>query len=312
MDTLPDYVELHCRSNFSFLTGASHAEELVERAQELHYAGLAITDECSLAGIVRAHVAAKAVGLPLLVGAQFEVEGAAPCTLVVLACNLHGYGNLCTFITRLRRASPKGTYRLEVQSITGEALADCVVLAVPPRQATDAGLLELGAWLLARFTGRVWLAVELHRRLDDERWLERLQALAEATAIPLVAAGDVHMHLRSRKPLQDTLTAIRLGRPIAECGHALQPNAERHLRSRLRLALTYPAELLAETSRVAARCRFSLDELRYRYPKEVVPHGETADSYLRRRVYEGAGRRWPDGMHAKVQDLLEHELALIA
>ncbi|OZB76598.1 MAG: error-prone DNA polymerase [Thiomonas sp. 14-64-326] len=317
MDPLPDYVELHCRSNFSFLTGASHPEELVERAHELHYAGLALTDECSLAGIVRAHGAAKAAGLPLLVGVQFAVEGdektrTPPFTLVVLACNLNGYGNLCEFITRLRRASPKGSYRLDRQSITGETLADCVVLAVPSRQATDAGLLELGAWLLARFTGRVWLAVELHRRLDDERWLERLQDLAEATAIPLVAAGDVHMHRRSRKPLQDTLTAIRLGRPIADCGHALQPNAERHLRSRLRLALTYPAELLAETLRVAARCRFSLDELRYRYPKEVIPAGETADGYLRRRVYEGAGRRWPDGLHAKVQDLLEHELALIA
>ena len=319
MDTLPDYVELHCRSNFTFLSGASHPEELVERARELGYAGLALTDVCSLAGIVRAHVAAKAAGLPLLVGAQFEVEAAAqdgvdtpPFTLVALACNLHGYGNLCTFITRLRRASPKGSYRLEADGVSGEALADCLVLAVPHRPSTDTELLALGAWLLARFMGRVWVAVELHRRLDDERWLERLQALAEATAIPLVAAGDVYMHRRSRKPLQDTLTAIRLGKPIADCGHDLQPSAERHLRSRLRLALTYPPELLAETLRVAARCQFSLDELRYRYPKEVVPAGETADSYLRRRVYEGAGRRWPDGMSAKVQNQLEHELGLIA
>ena len=311
MDTLPDYVELHCRSNFSFLTGASHAEELVARAQALNYSGLALTDDCSLAGIVRAHVAAKAAGLPLLVGAQFRVEAAMPFTLVALACNLNGYGNLCAFITRLRRASPKGTYRLEAQSLGGAELSDCVVLAVPARQASDADLLALGSWLLARFMGRVWLAVELHRRVDDERWLERLQTLSEATAIRLVAAGDVNMHVRSRKPLQDTLTAIRLGRPIAECGHDLQPNAERHLRSRLRLALTYPAELLAETLQVAARCSFSLDELRYRYPKEVVPEGETADGYLRRRVYDGAGRRWPEGMSAKVQNQLEHELGLI-
>ena len=311
MDALPDYVELHCRSNFSFLTGASHPEELVERAKHLNYAGLAVTDVCSLAGIVRAHVAAKAAGLPLLVGAQFQVEGTIPLVLVVLACNLNGYGNLSAFITRLRRASPKGTYRLDARSVTGEALADCVVLAAPSREVTDKDLLDLGAWLLTRFMGRVWLAVELHRRIDDERWLERLQELSDATAIPLVASGDVHMHRRSRKPLQDTLTAIRVGRPIAECGYALQPNAERHLRSRLRLALIYPAELLAETLRVAARCRFSLDELRYRYPKEVVPTGQTADSYLRRRVYEGAGRRWPNGLSARVQELLEHELALI-
>jgi error-prone DNA polymerase len=312
MNSLPDYVELHCCSNFSFLTGASHPEELVERAQELGYAGLALTDDCSLAGIVRAHGAAKTAGLPFLVGAQFAVSGAPVFTLVVLACNLEGYGNLCSFITALRRSSPKGSYHLEAQQIAGSALEDCVVLAVPPRQASDAELMELGTWLLARFVGRVWLAVELHRRLDDARWLERLQAVSEATAIPLVAAGDVHMHRRSRKPLLDTLTAIRLGKPIAACGHALQPNAERHLRSRLRLALTYPPELLSETLRVAARCTFSLDALRYRYPKEVIPPGETADSYLRRRVYQGAGRRWPEGMSARVQALLEHELALIA
>ena len=312
MDSLPAYVELHCRSNFSFLTGASHPEELVAQARALGYAGLALTDDCSLAGIVRAHSAAKAAGLPLLVGAQFAVSGRPACILVVLACNLNGYGNLCSLITRLRRSAPKGTYQLDADSLTTNALADCVVLAAPSRQASDAELLELGAWLLARCTGRVWLAVSLHRRLDDAHWLHRLQEVSQATAIPLVAAGDVRMHRRARKPLLDTLTAIRLGKPLAACGHALLPNAEHHLRSRLQLALTYPPQLLAETLRVAARCSFSLDELRYRYPREVIPEGETADGYLRRRVYAGAGRRWPQGLPAKVQALLEHELALIA
>ena len=120
-------------------------------------------------------------------------------------------------------------------------------------------------------------------------WLHKLRTIREATAVPLVAVGDVHMHVRSRKPLQDVMTATRIGRPLTECGLALQPNAERHLRTRLRLAQTYPPDLLKETLRVAARCRFSLDELRYQYPDEVVPAGETPSSYLRRLTYEGAG-----------------------
>jgi error-prone DNA polymerase len=314
--SLPDYVELRCLSNFSFLRGASHPEELVERAMKLGYTALAITDECSMAGVVRAHVAAKEQGLPLLIGSQFEVEAEEPLgpfTLVVIACNGNGYGNLCEFITRLRRASAtKGTYRLRAADIEPQALADCVVLASPHRCATPAQLLAIARWVLDRFMGQCWLGVELLRRLDDEMWLHRLREVSELTAIPLVACGDVHMHLRSRKMLQDVLTATRLGQPLTRCGRGLQPNAERHLRSRLRLGQTYPQDLLAETLRVAARCDFSLDELRYQYPEEVVPAGETPASHLRRITYEGAGRRWPDGIPAKVQDQIEHELALIS
>ena len=132
-------------------------------------------------------------------------------------------------------------------------------------------------------------------------WLHRLRQASALSGITLVAAGDVHFHVRSRKPLQDVLTATRVGRPLTECGLALQPNAERHLRTRVRLAQTYPAELLTETLVVAARCRFSLAELRYQYPDEVVPPGETPASYLRRLTFEGAGRRWPQGVPAAVQ-----------
>jgi error-prone DNA polymerase len=119
------------------------------------------------------------------------------------------------------------------------------------------------------------------------------------------------MHVRSRKPLQDVQTAVRVGRPLSECGYDLQPNAEQHLRSRLRIAQAYPLHLLEETVRVAARCNFSLEELRYKYPKEVVPEGETPDSYLRRATYEGAGRRWPQGVEGRIQAMIEHELELI-
>lgn len=312
MITVPDYAELRCVSNFSFLRGASRPEELVERAKQLGYKALAITDECSVAGIVRAHVAAKEHGLPLLVGSQFEVFCHFPFTLTVLACNLEGYGNLCQFITKLRRSSEKGTYHLDIGDVSGDELRECVVVASPQRMS-DPEQLELAAkWVLAQFLGRCWLGVDLLRLLDDEMWLHRLRQVSELTAIPLVAAGDVHFHVRSRKPLQDVMTATRIGKPLTECGLDLQPNAERHLRTRVRLAQTYPADLLAETLNVAARCAFSLDELRYQYPDEVVPQGETAASYLRRITYEGAGRRWPDGLPAKVQDQIEHELELIS
>jgi error-prone DNA polymerase len=312
MAIVPDYAELWCLSNFSFMRGASDPAELVLRAKTLGYSALALTDECTMAGIVRAHVAAKTVALQLLVGSQFQVECESPFTLIVIATNRNGYGNLCEFITALRRSADKGTYRLVRDALDPDMLGDCVVLAAPDRQASPAQMEEIARWLLKQFLGRCWLAVQLLRDLGDEMWLYRMRQLSELTAVPLVAAGDVHMHVRSRKPLQDVMTATRIGRPLTECGFELQPNAERHLRTRLRLVQTYPEDLLAETLTVAARCNFSMEELRYEYPSEVVPEGETPASYLRRITYEGAGRRWPNGMMAKVQLQIEHELALIA
>ena len=309
---IPAYAELLCLSNFSFLRGASRPEELVERAQALGYTALALTDECSLAGIVRAHVAAKEHGLKLLVGSQFQVVCDAPFTLVVLATNLNGYGNLCEFITRLRRTAPKGTYRLTLKAISPDALADCLVIAVPQRGSSQAQMDSVARWLLQHFVGRCWLGVEQLRLMDDEMRLHRLCQSSELTAVPLVAVGDVHMHLRSRKALQDVLTATRLGKPLTACGHALAPNAEQRLRSRLALAQRYPERLLTETLKVAERCHFSLDELAYQYPSEVVPPGETPASHLRRLAYEGMGRRWPAGASDQVQQQVEHELALIA
>src|SRR5450830_176477 len=312
MFSLPNYAELRCLSNFSFLRGASKPEELVTRAKELGYSALAMTDECTMAGIVRAHVEAKSVGLKLLVGSQFQVDCDKPFNLVVLACNLNGYGNLCELITRLRRATQtKGTYRLRQDDLQGAELADCVVVVSPDRASTPEQLLTIGQWTLQHFIGRCWLGVKQLRTLDDEIWLYKLRQVSDATAIPLVAVGDVHMHVRSRKPLQDVMTAIRICKPLTECGLDLQQNAERHLRTRLRLAQTFPDELMAETLKVAHRCEFSLDELSYQYPQEVVPEGETPESYLRKATYEGAGRRWPGGMTAKVQHQIEHELTLI-
>jgi error-prone DNA polymerase len=305
------YAELRALTNFSFLTGASHPSELVARAKELGYGALTIADECSLAGVVRAHVTAKEVGLKLLIGSQFRVQCSSPFTLVVIATNRHGYGNLCQFITDLRRASPKGTYSLKLDDIRPPALDACLVIACPERASSAEQVMKVAEWLLFSFIGRCWLGVEQLRQLDDAMWLHQLRLASEATEVPLVAVGDVHMHVRSRKALQDVLTAVRLGMPLTECGYALQVNAERHLRTRFRLSCTFPPELLQETVRVADRCTFSLDELRYCYPAEVVAEGETPSAYLRRLTYEGAGRRWPSGAPAKVQGLIEHELALI-
>ena len=292
--SLPDHAELLCCSNFTFLRGASHPDELVARAQAMGYTALALTDECSMAGIAQAHVAAKKHALPLIVGSQFRVRGEAAntgdFTLVLLATSLQGYGNLCEFITRLRRAADKGTYHLALAGVDPAALGDCVAIGVPPRSTSQTQADATARWLLGAFLGRCWLGVTQLGRLDDAIHLHRLREASAHTAVPLVAVGDVHMHVRSRKPLQDVLTATRIGKPLTECGHALQRSAEQHLRTRLRLAQTFPAELLAETLRVAERCSFSLDELKYQYPDEVVPAGETPASYLRRITYEGAGR----------------------
>ena len=308
--SLPDYAELHCLSNFSFLRGASHPEELVERAVAQSYGALALTDECSLAGVVRAHRAAQHAKLKFIVGSEMRTTDGLK--LVFLACNRHGYGNLSALITLARRRAGKGAYTLqrndlEAVSPSG-ALPDCLALWVPGESPT----IEDGRWLAERFPGRCWIAVELHAGPDDAAKLAGLQALGAACGLPLVAAGDVHMHVKARRPVQDVLTALRLKTTVFDAGYALFPNGERHLRSRLRLSRLYPPELLAETLNIAARCEFSLDELRYEYPEEIVPAGETPASFLRAETERGLARRYPAGVPASVRERIEHELKLIA
>ncbi len=318
----PAWAALRCMSNFSFLRGASHPEELVRRAGELGCAALALTDECSLAGVVRAHVAAREAGVKLLVGSQFRLrlDAGHEAVLVLLARHRADYAALCRFITGLRRASPKGSYRLELEQLLRQPPGACLGVLCLPRRADDARLL---GWAAALRDGLgaasdqdsgqgLLLGVELHRELDDARWLQRLRALSGQLGMELVACPDVQMHAASRQPLHDTLCAIRLGRELARCGLELQPNAERALQGLEQLARRYPAELLERSARLAARCSFSLEELRYNYPREVVPPGLRADEHLRRRVYEGAHRRWPGGADAAMRELIEHELALIA
>src|SRR6266849_4301261 len=308
---LPAYAELHCLSSFTFLRGASHPEELAKRAAGLGYSALAVTDECSLAGAVRAHVAAKDIGLPLVIGSEIRLNDGPK--LVMLATDRESYGNLSELITRGRRRTKKGSYSLDWSDLDS-GLPGCLALLTFPHPCPlPKGEGEKHARSVAeRFAGRAWIAAELLQGPDDRARLAGLRKLGKASGLPLVAAGDVHMHVRSRRRLQDTLTAIRLRAAVQACGHALHPNAERHLRLRMRLAKIYPADLLAETVLVAERCRFSLDELRYEYPEELVPAGETPASHLRKLTERGLAWRFPNGVPDGIRKLIEHELALIA
>jgi error-prone DNA polymerase len=302
---LPQYTELHCLSNFTFLRGASHPEELVQRAHELGYSALAITDECSLAGVVRAHVAAKACGLKLIIGTEIALADGPQ--LILLATDRESYGNLSALIALGRRRTKKGGYQLTCADL-GAGVPDCLALLLPDQQPDSDSM----RFIAERFPQRTWIAVELLAGTNDSARLAMLRKLGASLGLPLAASSNVHMHRRSRRPLQDTLTAIRLGIPVHQLGHALHPNAERHLRSLVRLARVYPPELLSATVAIAQRCTFSLDSLRYEYPEEVVPLGETATSQLRRLTEDGLKRRFPQGVPEKVRRLIEHELELIA
>ncbi|MCO5123802.1 MAG: error-prone DNA polymerase [Rhizobacter sp.] len=329
---LPAYAELHCRSNFSFLTAASHPEELVSRAAQLGYAALAITDECSLAGVVRAHGAARQLGVHLVIGAEMQLTlpappksadaaGAPHARLVLLAQSRRGYGNLSQWITVARRRAAKGSYLAHPSDVEGKVpnaptlagLPGCFALLLPAASQSFEATFAHAMWLKTWFgPERCAIAVELLHHADDDQLIELVQRVAQASGLSIVAAGGVRMHLRSRKPLHDALVATRLALPVAQCGFALEPNAEAHLRSRGRLQALYPPEWLARTVAIAGTCSFSLDELRYEYPREIVPEGATPASHLRALTEAGARKRYPAGLPDAVRKLVEHELALIA
>ncbi|WP_065935618.1 error-prone DNA polymerase, partial [Pseudomonas sp. 34 E 7] len=299
------YAELHCLSNFSFQRGASSALELFERAKRQGYSALAITDECTLSGIVRAWQAAKALELPLIIGSEVRLENGP--TLVLLVENLSGYQHLCRLITLARRRAEKGSYRL-LQEDFEQPLPGLLALWVAQDSDTQASI----QWLRRTFAERLWLAVHLHCGQDDARHLEQRLQLAASLQIPAVACGDVHMHARGRRALQDTMTAIRHHVPVAEAGLHLHPNGERHLRSLDALAALYPQALLDETLAIARRCTFDLGQLRYHYPRELVPAGHDAESWLRTLTQEGIAQRWPEGIDPKTLEQIDKELGLIS
>jgi len=303
-----DYAELHALSNFSFLRGASHPAELIMRAHALGYRALALTDECSLAGVVRAHEAQRDLRddrFRLIIGAEFRA--ACGLKLVLLAPSQRAYGQICRLITLGRRRSKKGEYHLSRTDFES-GLEDCLALWLAPADATP----RQAAWLREFFPQRGWLALELHRGADDAARLATSLALAHASGVPVVASGDVHMHRRARRPLQDVLTAVRHGCTVEQAGRRLYPNAERRLRSLQELRRLYPPALLDESVAIAERCSFSLSQLRYEYPPELVPAGLTASEHLRALTEAGLARRWPQGAPVPIRDTIERELSLIA
>ncbi|EZH83285.1 DNA polymerase [Ectopseudomonas composti] len=300
---MSDYAELHCLSNFSFQRGASSAQELFERAARLGYRALAITDECTLAGIVRAWEASKNSGVKLIVGSEVLIENGPK--LVLLVENLQGYQALCGLITRARRRAAKGTYRLLHEDFPAQLDG---LLAIWLSEGSTTTL----PWLRSVFAERLWLGVELHRSAGDAARLQHLLELAGDHDLPAVACGDVHMHARGRRALQDCMTAIRHHLPVTEAGAYLFANGERHLRRIDELVELYPPELLAQALRIAERCHFDLDQLKYHYPHELVPAGHDPTSWLRILVERGAAKRWPEGVPNVARAQIEHELALIA
>jgi error-prone DNA polymerase len=314
------YAELHARSNFSLLRGASHPDELVARAGELGYRALALTDEATLAGAVRAHTAAEAAGIHLVIGSELALADFPGTRLLLHVRDRSGYANLSRLLTLGRRrvdrvgGQPASAYSLRLEDVLAHA-GGLLGTVVPGARDRD---LEEAARLLGPARD-AWgelasLALELHRGPDDTRRVEAVEALSLRSGVPLVAANDVHFHVPERARLAAVLACIREGTTLERAGTLLFPNGERHLRPLEAVARVYEAipEALARTVELAAAATFRLDELRYEYPEELVPPGETPASYLRRLTEAGARGRYPAGVDEGVRREIERELALIA
>ncbi len=307
----PAYAELQVTSNFSFLTGASHPEEMVERAADLGYRAIALTDRNTLAGVVRAHQAAERTGLHFIPGARLDLTDGP--SLLCLPTTRHGYGRLARLITTGRRRAPKGECHLTRADVTEAADPNGhLFIAVPPTPPGPPFTDDL-AWYRDHLSAPLHLAATHYHRGDDDRRLAHLAHLADARGVPLVATGDIHQHDPARRRLHDVLTCIREHCTIDTAGWRLEANAERHLKPPAELArlLQGHPDALANTIALADRCRFSLSELRYEYPDEVTDDGRTPRETLEALTWAGAAERYPDGIPPKVRAIIEHELGLI-
>ncbi len=308
----PAYAELQASSNFSFLHGASHPQELVETAQAKGLAALALTDQDTLAGVVRGHVAAKRLHFRFIVGCRLNLADAPP--LLCLPTDRAAYGRLCRLLTLGKRRAQKGACVLAMADLTTAWLEGQILMALPP--AEMAPTLAYADWLRTlaeRAPGAVFQAGHHHYRGDDAIRLDRLAALAAAVGAPLVATNDVLYHSPQRRPLQDVLTCIREHCTIDEAGFRLAANAERHLKSPAEMAALFAhhPEALTRTLQIAERCRFSLDDLRYDYPLEPIPAGSTPQQHLEALTWQGAARCFPQGIPPRLDQTLRRELQII-
>ncbi|MGF1800585.1 error-prone DNA polymerase [Vibrio gigantis] len=300
------YSELFCQSNYSFLEGASHAEELVLQADFLRYKALAVTDECSVAGIVKVHSAIKQHKLSLkqIVGSMFWLN--EECQVVFLCPNRKAYAELCRIITNSRRRSSKGHYQLSEWDIM--SAKHCFILWLPQQKTEDA---HWGQWLSQHHSGRLWIGLQRHLKQTDQQYIDYCVELSHHHHLPITACGGVLMHNANRLPLQHSLTAIKYQKPITEVGSHLLANAERCLRSINKLSHIFKTEWLEESNRITELCDFDLDSLRYEYPSELIPQGETPMSYLRMLVEKGKQARFPQGVPSDIQQIIDKELGLI-
>ncbi len=321
------YAELHALSAFSFQRSAAAPPELVNRARALGYRALAVTDECSMAGVVRAHEAARECGLKLIIGSEIETEDGL--RLVLLAPSRSAYSQICRLITRARRRAGKGAYRVSGEDLE-EGLDEVLVVWKPEMINAPAVGNTTPADDRSRTTGhgppdhrtarhlkglfgqRLWLGATRLLQPGEQAWFGELERLGRRLGIPRLACGDVRMATRSKRALLDVLTALRLGRSVADCGLALAANGERHLRPISSLERLYPPGWLAETVAIAERCAFSMDELDYRYPEELTPAPLTPEQHLRQLTLAGMRERYGDPPPEKVRALVARELGLIA
>ncbi|MCK8073215.1 error-prone DNA polymerase [Vibrio sp. 1CM23M] len=300
------YSELFCQSNYSFLEGASHAEELVLQADFLRYKALAVTDECSVAGIVKVHSAIKQHKLSLkqIVGSMFWLN--EECQVILICPNRRAYAELCRIITNARRRSSKGHYQLSEWDIM--SAKHCFILWLPQQKNEDA---HWGQWLSQHHSGRLWIGLQRHLKQTDQQYTDYCVELSQHHQLPITACGGVLMHNANRLPLQHSLTAIKYQKPITEVGSHLLANAERCLRSINKLSHIFKTEWLEESNRISELCEFDLDSLRYEYPSELIPQGETPMSYLRMLVEKGKRARFPQGVPDDIQQIINKELGLI-
>ncbi|WP_417834668.1 error-prone DNA polymerase [Thalassospira xiamenensis] len=307
----PAYAELQVSSNFSFLRGASHAEELVLMAATKGLHAIAITDCNTLAGVVRGHTAHQPHRdrLNYIVGCRLDpVDGPS---LLCYPTDRTAYARLCRLLTLGKRRAPKGECEIYLADIISHA-DGLLFIAVPPQVPDDIFRTQL-IDLKRHLSGQLWLAIGRFMDGFDSERLAFTEAVEAELAIPAVVTNDVHMHVRSRKPLQDVLTCIRHHCRIEDAGYRLFPNGERHIKSPQDMAKLFPThpEWLARTIEIADQCRFSLSELRYEYPDENDGSGEGTQERLTRLTWEGAHKRYPDGIPDKVRGLIEAELKLI-
>jgi error-prone DNA polymerase len=303
------YAELQVSTNYSFLRGASHPEELALGAAALGYEAIAVTDRNTLSGVVRAHGAAKRAGIRLVVGARLDFSD--DISVLCFPTDRAAYGRLARLLTTGKRRTTKGECELGLADLFDHGEGQ-IVIALPPEKPDQSFVDTLDA-LRNHFGKRAFLAAHRLFRGDDGRRLDALSDLARRCRTPLVATNDVHAHTPLRRPLQDVLTCIREHCTIHEAGFLLHANAERHLKApdeMARLFRDHP-DAITRTVEIARACTFSLDELRYEYPVDPVPDGRTPRDELVRLTRLGADQRYPGGVPGKVQEQIKHEIDLI-